>query len=145
LEGKVWKAWMVVVLLCVAGCRASHPSSPSNALDGTWTGTLAPDGAGTGQLTLTLRQVGAGVSGEWTATFADAALTRAGSVSGTVMAAAVSLFLTPQVGINCGSVMLSGTLGATATLDADHISGRYTVLTCGSATGGTIDVTRTGG
>lgn len=136
---------MVVALLCVAGCRAGQPSSPSNALDGSWTGTIVPDGAGAGQLTLTLRQVGAGVTGEWTATFADAAFNRAGGVSGTVMSAAVSLFLAPQVGINCGGVTLSGTLGVTTTLDVDHLSGRYTVLECGGASGGAIDVRRTGG
>lgn len=141
----MWKTWMVVALLCVAGCRASPPTRPSNALDGSWTGTLATDDGSNGQLTLALRQVGAGVSGEWTATFPDAALNRSGGVSGTVMSTAVSLFLTPQVGINCAGVMLSGTLGVTATLDADHLSGRYTVLVCGGASGGGIDVRRTGG
>lgn len=141
----MWKAWVVVTLLCAAGCRASQPASPSSALDGSWTGTIGPETGGSGQLVLTLRQVGPGVSGEWTATFADAGLNRSGIVSGTVTASTATLFLTPQVGINCGGVTLSGTLGLTVAIDGDHLVGRYSVLTCSSATAGTVDVRKTGG
>lgn len=139
------KALVVVALLCVTGCRASRPASPSSVLDGSWTGSIGADGGSSGQIVLTLRQTGPGVSGEWTGRSGDAWLNRAGVVSGSVTLPTVSLFLTPQVGINCGGLTLSGTLGLTATIDGDHLVGRYVALTCDSATGGTIDVTRTGG
>lgn len=133
---------LVVVMCGVGACRRSPAATPSHPLDGTWTGSLSPDGGAAGQLAVTLRQAAAGVSGEWTATFSDPSSNRAGSVSGTVTGTVVALFLTPQVGLNCGGVPMSGTLGVSAVLDADRIAGRYTVLTCTGTSGGAIDVRR---
>lgn len=124
------------------GCRA-NPTTPSSALAGTWRGAITDAVAGVGTLELTMAQAGPGVSGTWSAAFANVADTRAGAMSGTSAGSVVSLFLTPAAPLVCApAVTLTGTLAVSGMLSGSHLSGMYVVLACVGTTSGSIDVTR---
>jgi hypothetical protein len=64
-------------------------------------------------------------------------------LSGSLSGAAISLFLAPAAPLVCSpGVTLSGTLAVSGTVTGDRLTGRYVILTCDGATGGTIDVTK---
>src|SRR6185369_6977706 len=100
---------VVLAMALVAACNDS-PTAPAGPFVGTWAGAIVDSAAGSGTARLVLTQSGAGVSGTFTTTFANSALDRAGTVSGTATANAASVFLTPSAPLSCG---LSGTLGTT--------------------------------
>jgi hypothetical protein len=128
-----------------SGCRAANPGEPSPLLAGRWTGVMGDSVAGTGDTTLTMEQRGPGVSGSWSVAFANPALNRHGTISGTQRGTQISLFLTPRDSVACPSgVILSGTLGFTGTLAGGRLSGTYVVFACDGAVNGSLDLTRTG-
>jgi hypothetical protein len=66
-----------------------------------------------------------------------------GSVGGTVIGAAVSLFLTPADELRCGSgTALSGTLSINGAVSGDRITGTFVTFTCDGVETGTVDVSR---
>ena len=132
---------VLAIALAGAGCRT--PLGSTGALDGTWRGAIVDSAAGAGTATLVMSQTGQGVSGTWSAAFANGATTIGGSLGGSTAGALVSLFLTPTSPIVCpSSATLSGTLSMTATRSGNRLNGTYVVLTCTGATDGTIDLTR---
>src|SRR5690242_13180433 len=109
-------------------CRDPAPTA-SDAIGGDWRGTIVDSDAGTGSVSVSLTESGAGLSGTWSDTFADTSKNRRGTASGTIAAGTVSLFLTPDASIACASgATFSGTLGATLTLRAGRLAGAYTVF-----------------
>ena len=134
---------LVLVGLASSGCHDSNGVGPSGLVDGSWTGSIVDSAAGTGTAVLTMSQRGAGVSGTWSVSFADARYDREGTIGGTRQGFQVSLFLTPASGEVCGSATtLSGTLGVTATTTSNRLTGTYAVLTCDGARSGTLDLRR---
>jgi len=129
---------VVLAMALVAACNDS-PTAPAGPFVGTWAGAIVDSAAGSGTARLVLTQSGAGVSGTFTTTFANSALDRAGTVSGTATANAASVFLTPSAPLSCG---LSGTLGTTLSLSGTKLTGSYSVLACSGAVTGTFDLTR---
>jgi hypothetical protein len=92
---------------------------------------------------LQLTQSGAGVTGTWSSDLDGTAFDQSGTVSGTVTASTVSLFLQPGSPIVCNSgAMLSGTLSMNGSLNADRLAGDYIVFNCEAASTGRIDVER---
>jgi hypothetical protein len=142
------KAFVRVSLLALAlwpaaACDQEGPAGPTAALAGTWRGTILDSAAGSGTMTLTIGQRGAGVLGTWSSTFADGSFNRSGSFSGTVVGSPFVLFLRPSVPIVCGGdVTLTGTLALSTTVAGDRMTGTYTVLNCSGVITGTIDIAR---
>jgi hypothetical protein len=127
--------------LLSAGC-ADNPAEPTSGLDGTWRGEMTR-GAVTGTTTLQLVQSGAGVTGTWSADLEGTTFDQSGTVSGTVTASTVALFLQPGSPLVCGSAAtLSGTLTVNGSLSGDRLSGDYVVFGCDAASTGRIDVQR---
>jgi hypothetical protein len=127
--------------LLSGGCD-DNPAEPTAGLDGTWRGTMTR-GAVTGTTTLRLTQAGAGVTGTWSADLEGPAFDQSGTVSGTVTASTVSLFLQPGSPLVCSpGATLSGTLTMNGSLSGDRLTGDYIVFSCEAASTGRIDVQR---
>ena len=136
---------VLAVVILALGCRAKNPAAPGGTLTGTWSGAVVDPVSGTGTMTLTMIQTGAGVGGTWSTSLESNPSMKGGSAGGSTAGSLASLFLTPTTSIVCESGMtLSGTLNVTATLAGNRLTGTYLVLTCNSATSGTIDLTRQG-
>jgi hypothetical protein len=139
-----WTRQLMVAtaIVGVAAC-GSDVSSPSGSLTGAWSGPITGEASVTGSARVVLTQTGSGVAGTFTTAYADATLDRSGSTGGTLVSNVLTMTLTPGTPLACGGgVTLSGTLSATLTVAADRLTGSYSGLTCGGATGGTLDLRR---
>ena len=140
---KLCAALVLGAAVAASSCSRSNPVAPTGALAGTWTGRIVDDVSGEGSLTVSLSQVNGGLTGEWSATFVNESENRRGAASGTVSGTVVALFLTPTVPRVCPTgVGLTGTLAVTAMATQTRLTGSYVILTCDSATSGSIDVGR---
>ncbi len=134
---------MLALVLAASTACTDTPTSPSSLFDGAWTGTIVDADAGTGVVTLSLTQSGAGVAGTWTASFADVTRSRQGTASGTLANGSLALFLSPSSSLACASgVSLTGTLGATMGVSGGEMKGPYTAFTCTGVDSGTLDLLR---
>jgi len=132
----------IIVAVFAVACRGRTPSGPTDPLDGTWTGTMLHDAAGSGSATLRLEQSGAAVSGTWSADFDETRFDVSGSVGGSMSGTMALLFLTPDVPAPCGGTTLSGTLTLNASIHGDRLTGSFVLFTCAGAEGGSVDLAR---
>ena len=78
-----FRSLLVVACLSLIGCATGSTKPPSVDVTGTWAGEWVGSGAvGSGQLTMTLQQSGASVTGN--AVFTGGASSVSGAVTGTV-------------------------------------------------------------
>jgi hypothetical protein len=132
----------LALLAGAGGCHKASPVAPDAPFSGTFAGTITDKAAGAGTLELRLSQSEAVVSGQWRATFANAALSQAGTVRGTAINTSVTLSLIPDTGLDCGAVSYDATLTVAATLSKSRLEGTYVVFTCTALNTGRIDVER---
>jgi hypothetical protein len=135
-------AALMAAVLAAAGCGATNPAAPTGTLTGTWTGVLTR-GSDSGPTEWRLSQNGAAITGTWSVDFAGSTHDASGAAGGTIIGAAVSLFLAPSAELDCGSgVTLSGTLSINGTAAGDRITGTYVTFTCDGVETGNVDVSR---
>ena len=129
----------IVAVVWSLGCHKTRSPTAPSGLAGSWIGEVVDEGAGPGSASLEIVSVPLGLSGTWSFTFAEPATSTRGSLNGTVSGSAVTLAMTPGTPLPCG---MFGSIGVTASLVGDRLSGTFVRLTCGGAESGTLDLRR---
>jgi hypothetical protein len=124
------------VSLHITAC-GSNPSSPSSSsIAGTWTGSINDSLVGPGSVRITFNQSGGPtLSGTWSASFANGALTNGGSFTGSMTGSNISAILTPNDPLECP-------YNLTATRTGNTMTGTYAAFNCTVAVSGSVTVTK---
>lgn len=135
---------VAIVFGLLVACGKDSPTGPSNLFEGTWVGVIADDDGGTGQLRMEIAEVGpGGVTGTFSTTFPNPQLNAEGNVSGTTSGTNGVLYLAAKAPLVCSVGVLANTIGITAKIDGDHLTGTFAGFACeGGVRAGTVDVTR---
>lgn len=118
-----------------AGCGSSPSSPSSTSIAGTWTGSINDSALGPGSVRITFNQSGGPLTGTWSATFANGALTNTGSLSGSMNGSDISAILTPTDPLACP-------YNVTATRNGNTITGTYAAFNCTASVSGSVSVTK---
>jgi hypothetical protein len=123
------------VALHAMACGSSPSSPSSSSIAGTWTGSITDSLLGPGSVRITFNQSGGPLTGTWSATFVNGAVTNGGSFSGSINGSNISAILTPNDPLECP-------YNLSATRNGNTITGTYAALNCTVVVSGSVTVTK---